>query len=73
MYEDCASIVDYFFLYGFALLGCAAAEVYLCSITFRRCDLGGGGDSGHDNVGRDTVCTSRERQCLGMIAWWITS
>ena len=73
MYEDCASFFDHLFLYGFALLGCAAAEVYFCSITFCRYDLGGGRDCGHDNVGGDTVCTSRERQCLSVIAWWITS
>ena len=68
MYEDCVSLFDHFFLYSFALLGRAAAEVYFRSIAFRRCDLGGSGDCGHDNVGRDTVCASCERQCLGMIA-----
>ena len=68
MYEDCAGLFDHFFLYGFALLGCAAAEVYVCSITVRGSDLGGSGDCGHDDVGGNSVCASCERQCLGMIA-----
>ena len=73
MYEDCACLFDHFVQYGFTLLRCAAAEVYLCSVTFRCCDLGRSGDCGHDDVGGDTVCASCERQCLSMIAWRITS
>lgn len=67
--EDGAGALDHVFDYGFALFGRAAAEDHFGAVAFRRCDLGRGGNSGHDDVGGNAARAGGERECLRMVAW----